>query len=77
MIGDRIPIHWALLVLGYIASVVSLQAFFRTFTGWESQLAVVVSTVTIAVLLNPPRRRIRAFVDRQFHQRNLERRSRT
>jgi hypothetical protein len=65
------------LVLANIASVAVLQALFRVLTGWELQLAVVVSTLAIAVLLNPPRRRIQSFIDRRFLQRNLERRSRT
>jgi hypothetical protein len=60
-----------------IASVAVLQALFRVLTGWESQLAVVVSTLAIAVLLNPPRLGIQSFIDRRFQQRNLERRSRT
>jgi hypothetical protein len=64
-------------VLANIASVAVLQALFRVLTGWEPQLAVVVSTLAIAVLLNPPRRRIQSFIDRRFQQRNLERRSRT
>jgi hypothetical protein len=64
-------------VLANIASVAVLQALFRVLTGWELQLAVVVSTLAIAVLLNPPRRRIQSFIDRRFLQRNLERRSRT
>jgi hypothetical protein len=80
MIVDRTPAYWtltALLVLAYIASVASLQALFRILTGWESQLAVVVSTLAIAVLLNPPRRRIQSFIDRRSQQRALQRRSRT
>jgi hypothetical protein len=64
-------------VLSNIASVAVLQALFRVLTGWELQLAVVVFTLAIAVLLNPPRRRIQSFIDRRFLQRNLERRSRT
>jgi hypothetical protein len=64
-------------VLANIASVGVLQALFRVLTGWELQLAVVVSTLAITVLLNPPRRRIQSFIDRRFLQRNLERRSRT
>jgi hypothetical protein len=64
-------------MLADIASVAVLQALFRVLTGWELQLAVVVSTLAIAVLLNPPRRRIQSFIDRRFLQRNLERRSRT
>ena len=77
---DRTPAYQtltALLVLAYIAGVVSLQALFRIFTGQESQLAVVVSTLAIAVLLNPPRGRVQSFIDSQFQQRSLERRSRT
>ena len=80
MTVDRTPAHWALtgaLVLTYIVSVVMLQAFFRLLTGEESQLAVVASTLLIAVLLDPPRRRIQRLVDRQLHRRNLERRYRT
>jgi hypothetical protein len=76
MTFDRTPANWMLtatLVLAYIAM---LQGLFRALTGQESQLAVVVSTLIIAVLLDPPRRRIQSFIDRQVHLRNLERRSR-
>ncbi len=78
MVVSRALAYWTLtatLALAYIASVALLQALFRVLTGWESQLAVVVSTLAIAVLLNPPRRRIQSFIDRRFQQRNLERRS--
>ena len=80
MTVDRTPVYWALtamLVLAYIVSAVMLQALFRLLTGQESQLAVVASTVLVAILLNSPRRRIQEFVNRQFHRRNLERRYRT
>ena len=80
MTVDRTPAYWALtgtLVLTYIVSVVMLQAFFRLLTGQEAQLAVVASTLLIAVLLDSPRRRIQRLVDRQLHRRNLERRYRT
>ena len=78
MVVDRTPAYWtltALIVVAYIVSVVFLQALFRVLTGWESQLAVVASTLAIAVLLNSPRRRIQSFVDRRSQLRNLERRS--
>jgi hypothetical protein len=78
LIVERTPAYWTLtatLVLAYIASVVVLQALFRVLTGWESQLAVVAST--LAILLNTPRQRIQSVIDRWFHKRNLERRSRT
>jgi hypothetical protein len=47
----------AFLIAVYVGCVVSLQYAFRTITGGESQLAVVASTLAIAALFNPLRRR--------------------
>jgi hypothetical protein len=58
----------AVLVLLYSGGVVFLQHGFRTVTGQESQLAVVASTLVIAALFNPLRRRVQGFVDRRFYR---------
>jgi hypothetical protein len=56
---------------------VVIQVLFRVLNRRESQLAIVVFMLAIAVLINPPGLGIQSFLDRRFQQRNLERRSRT
>jgi hypothetical protein len=58
------------LALLYFGGVAATQAIFRTITGHEQQpqLAVVVSTLVIAALFNPLRRRIQGFIDRRFYR---------
>jgi hypothetical protein len=64
----------AALVAVYFGGVATTQAIFRAFTGQEQQpqLAIVVSTLLIAALFNPLRRRIQAFIDRRFYRRKYD-----
>jgi hypothetical protein len=62
----------AALGLVYVGSVFSLQYAFRALTGSDSQLAVVASTLAIAALFGPLRRRIQDFIDRRFYRRKYD-----
>jgi hypothetical protein len=64
----------ATLAALYFGGVTATQAIFRTITGQEQQpqLAVVVSTLVIAALFNPLRRRIQGFIDRRFYRRKYD-----
>ena len=62
----------AMLVGLYFGAIVVLQRLFVATTGEGSTLAVVASTLVIAALFNPLRRRIQSFIDRRFYRRKYD-----
>jgi hypothetical protein len=60
----------AILALLYFGGVTMTQSVFQTLTGQGRlpQLAIVASTLVIAALFNPLRRRIQSFIDRRFYR---------
>jgi hypothetical protein len=64
----------ATLALVYLGGVAATQTVFRVLTGQEQQpqLAVVISTLVIAALFNPLRRRIQSLIDRRFYRRKYD-----
>jgi len=56
------------LALVYLVGVALLQGVFRGLTGQGDQVAIVATTLGIAGMFNPLRRRIQAVIDRRFYR---------
>ena len=59
-----------MLALVYFGGITAAQAVFTALTSQEEQpqLAIVVTTLVIAALFTPLRRRIQSFIDRRFYR---------
>jgi hypothetical protein len=62
----------ATLGLVYFGSVLVLQQVFRTMTGQNSQVVVMLSTLVIAALFTPLRRLLQAVIDRRFFRQKYD-----
>ena len=63
-----------ILAIVYLGGVTATQAVLQVFTGQEEppQLLIVASTLAIAAMFSPLRRRLQSFIDRRFYRRKYD-----